>query len=66
MAFVQKTFMSPEGIVSVERTPGELENTYSTFMAPDGRKMLIFSLEFGPRQAVVDWAKGLVLPRGGN
>jgi hypothetical protein len=48
-----------EGIVVVERTAGELENTYATYTAPDGRKMLIFSLEFGPRQQVVDWANGI-------
>ena len=47
------------GIVTVERVPGELENTYSTFTAPDGRKMLVFSLEFGPRQEVVDWANSI-------
>jgi hypothetical protein len=47
------------GIVTVERVAGELENTYSTFTAPDGRKMLVFSLEFGPRQEVVDWANSI-------
>jgi len=47
------------GIVTVERVPGELENTYSTFTAPDGRKMQVFSLEFGPRQEVVDWANSI-------
>lgn len=36
---------------------GKLDNTYSTFTAPDGRKMLIFGLEFAPRKSVVDWAK---------
>ena len=46
----------------VERTAGELENTYGTYTAPDGRKMLIFSLEFGPRQQVVDWANGIASP----
>jgi len=47
------------GIVTVERVPGDLANTYSTFTAPDGRKMLVFSLEFGPRQEVVDWANSI-------
>jgi autotransporter-associated beta strand protein len=47
------------GIVTVERVAGDLANTYSTFTAPDGRKMLIFSLEFGPRQEVVDWANSI-------
>ena len=36
---------------------GKLDNTYSTFTAPDGRELLIFALEFAPRQKVVDWAK---------
>ncbi|MBT3201827.1 MAG: hypothetical protein HN350_18145 [Phycisphaerales bacterium] len=48
-----------EGIVTVERVAGDLANTYSTFTAPDGRKMLVFSLEFGPRQEVVDWANSI-------
>ena len=48
-----------DGIVTVERVPGRLDNTYATFTAPDGRKMLVFSLEFGPRQEVVDWANGI-------
>jgi len=33
-----------------------LENTAYEFTAPDGREMLIFSLEWGVRQEVVDWA----------
>lgn len=36
-----------------ERT---LENAAYEYCAPDGRQLLIFALEFGPRQAVVDWA----------
>jgi hypothetical protein len=36
-----------------------LENSYSAFIAPDGRKMLIFNLEFYPRQAVLDWADSI-------
>lgn len=50
---------SAAGIQTVERVAGKLENTYATFTAPDGRKMLVFSLEFGPRQAVVDWANSI-------
>jgi len=38
---------------------GRLENTYYRFTAPDGRKMLIFALEWGPRDAVVSWAEGV-------
>ena len=34
-------------------------NTYSTFEA-NGNKYLILALEFGPRNEVVDWAKGVV------
>ncbi len=48
-----------EGIVTVEYETGKLENTYSTFTAPDGRDMLVFSLEFAPRQQVVDWANSI-------
>src|SRR4051812_33389991 len=36
-----------------------LENSYSTFTGLDGRKMLIFNLEFYPRQAVLDWADAI-------
>lgn len=50
---------SPQGIFTTEKDTGKLENTYSTFLAPDGRKLLIFNLEFGPRQEVVDWANSI-------
>ncbi len=40
----------------VSKEPGKLENTYTRFIAPDGRKMLIFSLEITPRVEVTDWA----------
>jgi len=33
-----------------------LENAYYDFIAPDGRRMLFLALEWGPRQATVDWA----------
>ncbi len=33
-----------------------LENTAYEFTAPDGREMLIFALEWGVRQEVIDWA----------
>lgn len=33
-----------------------LENACYDFTAPDGRGMLILALEWGPRQAAVDWA----------
>jgi len=37
-----------------------LENACYEFNAPDGRKLLILALEWGPRQAVVDWANELL------
>ncbi len=36
-----------------------LENVAYQFAAPDGRKMLVFSLEWGVRQEVVDWANAV-------
>jgi hypothetical protein len=47
------------GILKGTMTPGELQNAYFQFTAPDGRDMLIFSLEFWPRDNVVNWAKGI-------
>lgn len=36
-----------------------LENAAYAFTAPDGRRLLILALEFGPRQAVMDWANAV-------
>jgi len=36
-----------------------LENAYYDFLAPDGRRMLLMALEWGPRQNIVDWARGI-------
>lgn len=36
-----------------------MENACYEFVAPNGQKMLIFSLEFLPRKSVVEWAKKL-------
>ena len=47
---------SPDGIMTIERIPGDLENVYATFTAPDGRNMLIFGLEFIPSAEVTTWA----------
>lgn len=47
------------GIIKGTFEANHLENSYSTFTAPDGRKMLIFNLEYYPRQAVLDWADGI-------
>jgi hypothetical protein len=44
------------GILKGQMNPGELQNAYYAFTAPDGRKMLIFSLEWEPRPATVTWA----------
>jgi len=41
-----------------------LENGAYEFAAPDGRKLLVISLEWGPRKSVVEWARDLVrMPR---
>ena len=47
------------GIIKGTFEPNHLENSYSTFTAPDGREMLIFNLEYYPRQAVLDWADSI-------
>jgi hypothetical protein len=39
--------------------PNSRMNTYSTFQA-NGRNYLVMELEFGPRDAVVDWAAGVL------
>jgi hypothetical protein len=44
------------GILKGLFQPGHLENAYFELNAPDGRDLLIFSLEFWPRQAVIAWA----------
>ena len=38
---------------------GKMDNAYYLFEA-GGKNWLVLSLEYGPRQAVVDWAKGIV------
>jgi hypothetical protein len=43
------------GIIAGVFDPGRLDNTYS-LVDTGTRKLLVFSLEFGPRQRVVDWA----------
>jgi hypothetical protein len=50
---------SPDGIFTTQYIPGEVQNAYSTFTAPDGRKMLVFSLEFMPGSDVVGWANSI-------
>ncbi|MBA3482142.1 MAG: lamin tail domain-containing protein [Pirellulales bacterium] len=52
------------GILKGLFQPGHLENAYFELNAPDGRDLLIFSLEFWPRQAVVNWAEQIAsLPK---
>jgi hypothetical protein len=47
------------GILRGVYQPGRLDNAYFEFNAPDDRNLLIFSLEFMPRQAVVNWANSV-------
>jgi len=51
---------NPLNSIMAERIPGDLSNTYSKFTAPDGRKVLVLSLEFLPRAAVRDWAGDII------
>jgi hypothetical protein len=44
------------GILKGYKDPGKLENAYFELNAPDGRKLLVFALEFWPRQSTVAWA----------
>jgi hypothetical protein len=43
------------GILKGTKDPGDLTNAYYAFTAPDGRKMLILTLEWEPRPAAVAW-----------
>lgn len=55
------------GILAGEMVNGEIQNAYYTMTAPDGRKMLVFSLEFEPRPAVMTWANQVAsLPQYAN
>lgn len=44
------------GIMQGEMVNGQIQNAFYAFTAPDGRKILIFSLEWEPRPDVVAWA----------
>lgn len=48
------------GVLKGVLEPGRLENAYYELEAPDGRELLVVSLEWGPRQAAVDWANQVV------
>lgn len=45
--------------LNAENVP-TLENASYEFESPYGRKFLVLSLEFAPRDAIVDWAKGII------
>ncbi|BBO30484.1 lamin tail domain-containing protein [Lacipirellula parvula] len=52
------------GILKGYQVPGELQNAYFELHAPDGRDLLIFSLEFWPRQSTISWANQIAgLPK---
>jgi len=51
---------NPLNSITTERLPGDLANTYSKFIAPDGRKMLVLNLEFIPRRTVLEWAGDII------
>lgn len=44
------------GMLKGVMAPGELQNAYFDFEAPDGRKMLVINLEWEPRPDTVAWA----------
>jgi calcineurin-like phosphoesterase family protein len=48
------------GILAGTLKSGHLENAYYEFTAPDGRELLITSLEWSPRDSTVDWANAIV------
>jgi hypothetical protein len=55
------------GILKGTKEPNDITNAYYAFTAPDGRKMLIFSLEWEPRPAAVAWANQIAaLPEYAN
>lgn len=47
------------GILKGVYQAGRLDNAYFELNATDGRDLLVFSLEFMPRQAVVNWANSV-------
>ena len=50
---------SAAGIFTTQMVPGEMDNVYGTFTAPDGRKMLVFGLQFSPTSAIRAWANSI-------
>jgi hypothetical protein len=53
------------GILVETMQPGQMENACYRFRAPDGRTLMIMALEWGVRDAVIDWAN-TVLSRPEN
>jgi len=54
----QKTYEKQKTFGGVMKD-GEIENSYHTFTA-GGKKFLVLALEFGPRDATVEWADSVV------
>ena len=50
---------NPLNSITTEKIAGDLANTYSRFTAPDGRQILVFSLEYVPQPEVLAWAGGI-------
>ncbi|WP_425400111.1 lamin tail domain-containing protein [Aeoliella sp.] len=48
------------GILKGIKNPGRIENAFYEFTAPDGREMLVISLEWEPRPQTVDWANRVI------
>ena len=53
---IRSTIRRKAAFSKARMNAGEIQNAYYAFTAPDGRKMLIFSLEWEPRPATVAWA----------
>ncbi|MCC6290127.1 MAG: metallophosphoesterase [Chitinophagaceae bacterium] len=60
---VDKNFLTQKGIrevaLNAENIPS-LENAAYEFTSPQGRKFLLLTLEFAPRDTVLNWAKSTV------
>lgn len=60
---VDKNFLTQKGIrevaMNAENIPS-LENAVYEFTSPQGRKFILLTLEFAPRDTVLNWAKSVV------
>ncbi len=52
---------NPLNSMTTERITGRIENSYSVFEPSDGRKMLLFSLEWDASTEVLDWANSIAI-----